>query len=46
MVCPGVWNICPVYHGDHMMIIGGLNKKADLKGLYLNLLKMIAAVSK
>ena len=45
-ICPGVWNICPVYHGDHMMIIGGLNKKTDLKGLYLNLLKMITVVSK
>ena len=40
-VRPGVWNVGPVYHGDHMMIHGGLTKKTDVRGFYLKLLKMI-----
>ena len=42
---PGVWNISPVYHGDHMMIHGGLTKKTHVKGLYLKMLSMIDALS-
>lgn len=38
---PGVWNICPVYHGDHMMIHGGLTKRRDVKNYYLKMLAMI-----
>jgi len=38
---PGIWNICPVYHGDHMMIHGGLTKKTDVKNDYLKLLTML-----
>ena len=38
---PGLWNICPVYHGDHMMIHGGLTRKTDVKDFYLELLTMI-----
>ena len=38
---PGLWNICPVYHGDHMMIHGGLTRKTDVKDFYLKLLTMI-----
>ena len=41
---PGVWNICPVYQGDHMMIHGGLTKKTDVRGLYLQMLNMIDAL--
>ena len=43
-ICPGVWNICPVYHGDHMMIHGGLTKRTDVTGLYLELLTMIDGI--
>lgn len=38
---PGVWNIFPVYRGDHMMIHGGLTKKRDVRKLYVKLLTMI-----
>ena len=38
---PGLWNICPVYHGDHMMIHGGLTRKTDVKDFYRKLLTMI-----
>ena len=41
---PGVWNICPVYRGDHMMIHGGLTKKTDVRDYYLNMLGMIDAL--
>jgi len=42
---PGVWNICPVYHGDHMMIHGGLIRKTDVNSLYLQMLNMIDALT-
>ena len=38
---PGVWNVCPVYRGDHMMVHGGLTKKTDVKDMYLKMLTMI-----
>lgn len=41
---PGVWNLCPVYHGDHMMIHGGLTKTTDVKDLYLKMLTMIESL--
>ena len=41
---PGVWNICPVYRGDHMMVHGGLIKKTDVKDLYLKMLTMIGGL--
>ncbi len=41
---PGVWNVFPVYRGDHMMIHGGLIKKNDVKDFYLDLLNMIDAL--
>ncbi|MDO5131960.1 MAG: hypothetical protein Q4D81_03130 [Eubacteriales bacterium] len=41
---PGVWNIFPVFKGDHMMIHGGLTKKRDVKTLYVKLLSMIDAL--
>ena len=43
-ICPGVWNICPVFHGDHMMIHGGLTKKTNVNGLYLKMLTIIDAL--
>ena len=38
---PGIWNICPTYIGDHMMIHGGLTRKRDVKDYYLDLMSMI-----
>jgi len=40
-VAPGVWNVVPVYDGDHMSLQGGLFKKNDVRGLYTGLLTMI-----
>lgn len=37
----GIWNIMPVYYGDHMSLQGGLTKINDVKGLYVDLLSMI-----
>ena len=37
----GIWNIMPVYDGDHMSLQGGLTKVNDVKGLYVDLLSMI-----
>ena len=40
-VLPGIWNIMPVYDGDHMSLQGGLTKTNDIKGLYVDHLSMI-----
>ena len=37
----GVWNILPVYQGDHMSLQGGLFKTNDVKGLYVEHLSRI-----
>ncbi len=37
----GVWNIMPIYNGDHMSLEGGLMIPNDVKGLYVDLLSMI-----
>lgn len=37
----GVWNIMPIYYGDHMSLQGGLMKTNDVKGFYAELLNMI-----
>ncbi|MCQ2587055.1 MAG: hypothetical protein MJ174_02985 [Treponema sp.] len=34
-VVPGVWNIMPVYYGDHMSLQGGLWIKNDVRDFYL-----------
>jgi triacylglycerol lipase len=43
-VPPGVWNILPVYRGDHMSLQGGLFKTNDVKDLYVEHLSMINAL--
>ena len=43
-IVPGVWNIMPTYHGDHMSLQGGLMKKNDVKDFYMDLLQLIAAL--
>lgn len=40
---PGIWNVFPVYHGDHMALQGGLTHRHDIRGFYLELLTMIRA---
>lgn len=37
----GVWNIMPIYRGDHMSLQGGLFIKNDVKDFYTELLSMI-----
>ena len=39
-----LWNICPTFIGDHMMIHGGLTRKRDVKDFYLSLLNMICGL--
>ena len=34
----GVWNVLPVYHGDHMALQGGLASRQEILGFYLGLL--------
>lgn len=41
-IMPGVWNVLPTVHGDHMWPQGGLIHKHDVRGFYLELLTMIA----
>lgn len=38
---PGVWNVMPIYYGDHMSLQGGLTKINDVKDLYVEHLSMI-----
>ena len=40
-VVPGVWNIMPVYDGDHMSLQGGLFVKNDVRVYHAELLDMI-----
>ena len=40
-VRPGIWNILPTYPGDHMALQGGLTHRHDIRGFYLELLKLI-----
>lgn len=38
----GIWNIMPVYKGDHMSLQGGFSKvNSDVYGYYVNYLDMI-----
>lgn len=40
-ITPGIWNIMPVYNGDHMSLQGGLNIKNDVKDFYMQHLLLI-----
>ncbi|MBQ7957180.1 MAG: hypothetical protein IJ279_04000 [Clostridia bacterium] len=42
----GIWNIMPVYNGDHMSLQGGLLKTNDVKDLYVEHLGMINKLKK
>lgn len=41
---PGIWQIMPVYHGDHMSLQGGMTKRNDVKPFYSELLAMLDAL--
>ena len=43
-IVPGIWNVLPAYDGDHMALQGGLVRKHDIRGFYLDLLNMIDAL--
>lgn len=40
-VMPGVWQVMPACHGDHMSLQGGIMKRNNIRPFYLELLKMI-----
>ncbi len=40
-VKPGVWNVLPVYEGDHMSLQGGLTKINNIRPFYLEMIQMI-----
>ena len=42
---PGIWNVYPVYKGDHMSLQGGLLHKKNIRSFYTDLLTMISAVN-
>ena len=42
----GIWNIMPVYHGDHMSLQGGMTKINDVKCFYVEHLSMINSLAK
>lgn len=37
----GIWNVMPIYDGDHMSLQGGMTKPNDVKDLYVDLFSMI-----
>lgn len=43
-VSPGVWNVMPVYEGDHMSLQGGFFKYNNVRPFYRELLGMIDAL--
>ena len=40
-VTTGIWNIMPIYHGDHMSLQGGMLHPNDVKHLYVEHLSRI-----
>lgn len=40
-VKPGIWQVMPVYPGDHMSLQGGMAKFNNIKPFYTELLTMI-----
>ena len=38
---PGIWQILPTYHGDHMSLQGGMMKRNNIRPFYLELLELI-----
>ncbi len=42
---PTIWNVYPVYTGDHMSLQGGLLHKRNIRPFYLDMLSMIASAN-
>ena len=42
---PGIWNVYPVYDGDHMALQGGLLHKNDIREFYREMLEMIRGLA-
>lgn len=42
---PGIWNVYPVYKGDHMSLQGGLLHKKNIRSFYADMLTMIGAAN-
>ena len=40
-ITKGIWNIMPIYRGDHMSLQGGMTKINDVKTFYVEHLSMI-----
>ena len=40
-VSPGIWQVMPVYCGDHMSLQGGMAKRNNIRPFYLELLERI-----
>ena len=40
-ITKGIWNVMPVYEGDHMSLQGGMTKNNDVRLLYAEHLEMI-----
>ena len=43
---PGIWQIMPTFHGDHMSLQGGMTKRNDIRPFYLELLTLLDALPK
>ncbi len=43
-VKPGIWQVMPVFCGDHMALQGGLLKKTEIRPFYRELLEMICGL--
>ena len=43
---PGVWQVMPIYYGDHMSLQGGIMKRNNIRPFYLELLELIDALPK
>ena len=41
---PGIWNVFPKLDGDHMWPQGGLMRKHDTRGFYLDLVSLITSI--
>ncbi len=40
----GIWNVMPVFYGDHLSIVGGLTKRVEVKAFYLDIVTTINAL--
>ena len=42
----GTWNVMPIYKGDHMSLQGGMTKRNDMRGKYVELFNVINSLEK